>query len=380
MKKTVALLLGTGLCAVLLFSAIIATGCGGGSESKIDSAISKSADTKTFHTDYDLRVDSKGDPSQPSYSLGISGGADVDLRGSKPKTQGTVKFEGLDAILKGLSGSLSTDSSTGSEVDLIGGLLTNAQGIQFVLLEDKAYVNLGGLWYQTDASAASGLASGLAGGMGSAASSAGNVDMSCVLNALKDTNRFGATKIMTDIQELSGESINGVDTQHFKANLNLDQMLAEFSNAGRDCGGGAASGAVDAGRNQLGQMFKTKTIELWIDKENNINQIKIGLELDPAVAAGAASSIMGADTGGAASSTGTVTLSITMIRSDFNKDMNITKPEGNILKLSDLFSGAGLLGGALGGSSLGTGTSGSSGTVTVPDVSGLTVPSTAGSY
>jgi len=393
MKRIVALLLGVVMLSALLFSVVVASGCGGETETPaqiIDKAIAKSGDTKSLHADYKMNIDVKGDASALGsefegllpLSLGISGGADIDNNGDQPKAKGTIKFDGLDKIFQSLAASEGTlDPETMVGVNMIGSLLAD---MEFVLLDEKVYIKMGGSWYETDASSASDVAD-----LGGAAASAGDVDSDCMQNALKDTSKFGANVIFSDIQDAGTEKINGADAKHYKANLNLDSTLTALANALRDCGDAEAAGSLEAGKSELNGMFKTKTIELWIDNDNNIVQVKVDVELDPAALTSAAEGLSGADLSGTSTGSSTdsapegldsISFSMTLTMSNFNQSMNITKPEGNILKLEDLLGGSSGLGGILGGSTGTSGLEGLDGTSTGTSTSSSTRTATTSSY
>ena len=53
---------------------------------------------------------------------------------------------------------------------------------------------------------------------------------------------------MTDIQEADEEKINGTDTRHLKANLDIDKTLTEMASILRDCGGAESAGGLEAAR------------------------------------------------------------------------------------------------------------------------------------
>ena len=354
MKKVVALALGAVLLAALLFSMLAVVGCGGSSDTPaqlIDKSIQKSKDTKTMHIAYDVKLNIDGDASALGpemqgllpFNMGISGGMDVDDRSDKAKAQGNIKFDGLDQIFQGIAGAEgSADAQTALGISMIGSMLSD---MQFVMLDEKMYIKMGGSWYETDASSA-----GDAAGVGGLTSGTSNIDQNCIQNAVQDPNKFGSGKIMTDIQEVGEEKINGTDTRHLKANLDLDKTMTEMASILRDCGGAESAGGLESGKSELSKMVKSKSIEMWIDKDGNLLQVKVDLELDPAAISETAGGLSGADTS-AASGLESIVLSMKLTISDLNKDMNISKPEGNILKLEDLF------GSILGGSSSSSGTS-----------------------
>ncbi|MCL4472793.1 MAG: hypothetical protein M1455_02465 [Actinobacteria bacterium] len=406
MKKINALVLGFILLAVMAFSAVAATGCGGSSAQPsdvIDSAIANNANTKSGHVDYDVKLDVQGDASAMGaefqgllpLTLGISGGADFDNNDAKnPKAQGNISVTGLDKILSSIASSEgSTDASTTMGLNLIGSMLND---VKFVTLDQKLYLNLGGTWYQTDASSATsglgglgGLGGGLSSGLSGTGTSTGTstVDTACLENAFKDKSRFGANNILSNIQDAGTENVNGADARHFKADINLDGLLTQTANAMRDCGQAESAGAVEAGKSQLGTMFKTKAVEMWIDNNNNFVQVNLNLELDPSAIANLAGSLGGTSTddsstnggaGAAASALKSITFSVNLKMSNLNQSVTITKPSGNILNLNDLLSGG--LGSSLGGSASGlddlggTSTNGSSTSTTGTSTSSIYSP------
>ncbi|MHB8159516.1 MAG: LolA-like protein [Thermoleophilia bacterium] len=365
MKKVVALALGAALLAALLFSMLVVVGCGSqeSPSALIDKSMQKSKDTKTKHLDYDVKLDIKGDASALGpelkgmlpFSLGISGGVDIDNRSDKAKAQGNIKFSGLDKIFQALGGSESgLDAQTTLGVSMVGSLLSD---MEFKLLDEKMYLKMGGSWYETDASSA-----GSAAGVGGLTSGVSGMDQGCIQSAIQDPNKFGSGKIMTDIQEVGDEKINGTDTRHLKANLDLDKTLTEMANILRECGDAESAGGLESGKAELSKMFKSKSIEMWIDKDANLLQVKVDVELDPAAISETAGALSGADTS-SASGLESIAISLKLTISDLNKEMNISKPDGNILKLEDLFGGSGLGSSILGGGS-GTSTTGGTSTST----------------
>ena len=134
-------------------------------------------------------------------------------------------------------------------------------------------------------------------------------------------------------------------------------------------GDAEAAGGLEAGKSELNSMFKTKAVEMWIDNDNNLVKVMVDVQLDPKAISDAASSLGGTtgSTGGAAASgLDSIGITMTLTMSNLNQDMNITKPEGNIMNLGDLFGGSSGLDGTGSGSTSTstTGTSTSSGTST----------------
>jgi hypothetical protein len=353
MKRFLALCLGVALLAALLFSTVIASGCGSEDPSqKIDKAITKSGDIKSGHVDYDLKIDVKGDASALGsefegllpLSLGVKGGVDFAKKDNdKVAAKGNVQIEGLDQIMQSLAASQgSTDATTTLGVGMISSFLSD---LQFVIIDKTLYLKLAGSWYKTDASSVGDMAD-----LSGAAANAGDVDTACMQNAMKDSSKFGAAKIMSNIQEVGKETINGTDTTHIKAELNLDGALTATADAMRSCGDSEAAGSLEAGKTELNSMFKTKSIEMWIDGDNNMVRVKVDVQLDPKAISDLAGSMAGGtSTTDGASGLDSIGVSMTLTMSKINESMDIQKPEGNIMDLEDLFGsslGSDLLGGS----------------------------------
>lgn len=365
MKKTVILALGA-LLTLALMVTVIASGCGGDSETpqqKVDKAIQKSKDIKKMHVDYDMNMEIKGDAKALGaqfegllpFSLGIKGAADVDNSSDPAKGKGNISLDGLDKIFSSIAGA---SGSADAQTQLGLGMVSNMfKDMQFVLLDEKLYIQLAGTWYVTDANSA-----GSAAGLGSdVANSTSSIDQACVTNAMADTSKFGAAQIMTDVALVGTETQNGVEVSHIKANLDLDKALTSLAGVMRDCGGAESAGALEAGKSELNKMFKKKEIEMWIDKDSNMAQFKVTVELDPAAIADTAGSLSGSSTtSGAASGLDSITVSLNLNMSNFGQDVSVSKPSGTIVPLEDLMGSFGGLGSSLGGS----GSSGLGGTST----------------
>jgi len=353
MKKTVSLALGVLLITALLFTAVM-SGCGTSEApaEKIDKSIQKQGEVKKRHIEYDLNMEIKGDASALGpefkgllpFSLGVKGAADVDNSGDKVKAKGTIMLEGLDAIIEslaGASGEMDAETTLG-----LGMMSSMFEDMEFVLLDEKLYIKLAGTWYETDASSA-----GDVSGMGSdITESSSDVDQDCVEKAMTDPSKFGSTKVMTDVVEVGTEQVNGTETRHFKANLDLDKALTEMSIVMRECGGAESAGALEASKSELNKMLKKKEIEMWIDKDNNMLQVKVTVELDPAAIADTAGSLGGDTAGAGAEALDSITVTLNLKMSNFGQDIDVSKPPGNIVPLEDLMGGFGGLG-SLGGSS-----------------------------
>ncbi|MHB9111981.1 MAG: LolA-like protein [Thermoleophilia bacterium] len=352
MKRTVILALGALLITALLFTAFI-SGCGS-TESpteKIDKSIQKQGEVKKLHIDYDLNMKIEGDASALGdefegllpFELGINGAADVDSSGDKAKAKGTINLEGLSDIFESLAGA---SGEMDAETTLGLGMITSMfEDMEFVLLDETLYIKLAGTWYETDASSAGDVA-----GLGSdVTEGASDIDQDCMEKAMSDPTKFG-TAIMTDVVEVGTEQVNNTETKHYKANLDLDKALTQMADAMRECGGAESAGAIEATKSELNDMFKKKEIEMWIDKDNNMLQVKVTVELDPAAIADTADEFGSDSASSGAEGLDLITVTLNLKMSNFNQDIDVSKPSGNIVPLEDLMGGLGGLG-SLGGSS-----------------------------
>ncbi|MBI5870234.1 MAG: hypothetical protein HZB44_04650 [Actinobacteria bacterium] len=367
MKKTVSLALGVLLITALLFSAVM-TGCGETTVSpteKIDKSIQKQGEVKKMHVDYDLNMKIEGDASALGaefegllpFELGVKGGADVDASGDKAKAKGTITLEGLSDIFESLAGA---SGEMDAETTLGLGMITSMfEDMEFVLLNEKLYIKMAGTWYETDASSA-GDATGLGSDMTAGAE---DIDQDCMEKAMSDPTKFGSA-IMTDITEVGTEQVNGTETKHYKANLDLDKALTTTADVMRECGGDESAGAIETTKSEMNDMFKKKEIEMWIDKDNNMLQVKVTVELDPAAIADTADSLGGDTAGAGAEGLDSIMVTMTLKMSNLGQDIDVSKPSGNIVPLEDLmgsFGGLDSLGGTSGLDDLGgTSTSGTS--------------------
>lgn len=363
MKKLMVLLI-----SLMLIMAVATTGCGKTSPSEtVDKALTQSQSFTTEHVDYDVNMGIKGDMSAlgsqfsslGDFSFAVKGGMDIDKKNAdSPKVKGKVAITGLDDIIKGLAsagGSSASDPDTQMGLNLISGFLSD---IEFVVVDKKGYVKLAGSWYDMgDSSSLTDLGSTAGVDLSSSTSNS-----KCYEDAMKDTSKFGSDKLMKGLQEVGDEKVDGTDTRHFKADIDLDKSLTTMADIARGCGESEGAGGLEGGKKEINSMFKTFTIEMWVDKDNNMRQLKVNVEIDGKAISDAAGSLTGSDS----SSTGgleAITLDVTAKFSRFGEDFNIAKPEGEILKIEDLMGSSGLgssLGG-LGGSS-GTGTTGGTST------------------
>lgn len=362
MKKLMVLLI-----SLMLVMAVATTGCGKTSPSEtVDKALTQGQSFTTEHVDYDVNMGIKGDMSAlgsqfsslGNISFAVKGGADIDNKNAdSPKVKGTVAITGLDDIIKGLAGAggASSSSSDTQSLNMISGFLSN---MEFVVVDKTVYAKLAGSWYNMgDSSSLTNLGSTAGVDLSSSTSNS-----KCYEDAMKDTSKFGSDKLMKNLQEVGDEKVDGTDTRHFKGDIDLDKSLTATADIARGCGDSEGAGGMEGGKQQLTSMFKTFTIEMWVDKDNNMRQLKVNVEIDGKAISDAAGSLTGSDN----SSTGgleAITLDVTAKFSRFGEDFNIAKPEGEILKIEDLMGSSGL-GSSLGGLGGPSGTSTTGGTST----------------
>ncbi len=342
------------LIGVAVLLAVAASGCGGSASSTtaIDNAIHNSSNVKSEHVDFNVALGVNGDLStvEPTLkgllplNLTIAGGTDIDMKDqSNPKAQGNIKIGGLDKLFSSIGQAEGSNPQTSMGLGLLSGMLSN---IDFVLVDNDLYIKVSGNWYDT------GNLSSAAGGL-KLPTTGTTVNSSCYQNAAKDTSKFGAEKIFKNIQDMGNETIDGASTHHYKADINFDSLLTQVANATRDCGNAQAAGGIEAAKSQIGSVFKTASVEMWIGDDNYFHQAKLDLAMDPSVIAGLAGGTSTSSAQGAAAlkAIQSITFNVTVKQSKFNGSFNISKPSGNIQKLSDVLGGLTGGGGLLGGSS-----------------------------
>ncbi len=354
MKRLVFLLLG----AVLL-AATVAAGCGSSAPGDaINKAIQNNSTIKTGHVDYNLVLDIQGDASAlgPQYAallplhLTVDGGVDVDQSNqSNIKAQGDIKLGGLDKVISGLA---QAGGASGMESQLGATIASSlASDIQFAMLDNVLYVKLAGSWYQMP------VPTGSAAG---AMTTTTPANSSCYENALKDSSKFGSGTIFKDLTDAGTESIDGVNTHHYTASINFDTLLTQMANTSRDCGNASAAGGLEAAKGEIGNVFKTASVDMWVGDDNYFHQVKLNLQLDPSTVSGLLGSLSSGSSGSSRQGENllkalkTVTLTVTLKQSKINQSMNITKPQGPIQNLSDLAGSFGI--GGTSGSSSGSST------------------------
>lgn len=394
-KKLFALMLG----AVLL--AFVFTGCGKEPATEtINKAITKNADTKTVHTDYDVSFEIKGDASAMGteyagllpMTMAVKGGLDTDSTTEPAKMKGDIQITGIDKIMQSLAeaGGESMDQNTRDALNQFSGVLS---GMEFVSVDKNAYIKIAGSWYETG-DLGSGMDSlgslGSLGGLGSMGTDASSVNTKCYQDAMKDPAKMGADNLFKETQEMSEEKIDGVDTRHFKAKIDFDKALTQMGTISKECGDTEASAGLETAKTDVGKMFSKAEVEMWIDKDSNLRQMKMTIEMDPASLSSLASGLSSGSsdsTDAAAKALESISFNMSFKFSKFNESMDITKPSGTIMKMEDLMNNpmlSGLLSGmgssgassGSGSDSLGGSSSGSSTDDALGGTSTITTPAT----
>ncbi len=354
------------LLAAVLVAVPALSGCGGTDPSTaINNAIQNQKNIKSEHADVNMTVNVQGDLSALGaqykdllpLSVTIKASADADNTDpNNPKAQGNFSVTGLDKV------STLMDSNTAA---LIGALAS----IDFVVVDQHLYAKINGTWY--DAGGAQSLG-GLAGGMTTGitdTSTSGNA--SCFQNALSDTSKFGASQILSNIQDVGSESIAGQNSRHFTADINTNNIITQLANTARDCGQPEAAGGLDAAKSQIAGLFKSLKADIWVGDDNNLTQVKLHMELNPQMLASLASGLGGSAAGSEAQALTGLSMDLTVTQSQFNQSFAITKPSGTIVPIDQLP----LLGQLGVGSMLGGDTSGLGGLGGLGGDTGINVPS-----
>ncbi len=341
--------------------ALLALGCGGGGKGDpaevIDRAYAKSFDYDTLHSEYDVQLKISGDASTLSpelqgilpLELGISGSADIDNSDTEnPKMQATVSLDGLNEIIQGLVGGTSAnETEAAATANMIGSLFSN---LEFKMIDKVFYVNMMGSWYQVDTNE---VASQVGGGTD-------EVDSKCIQDAVKE--KVVPSAVLTGIEEIGSEEIDGKQTTHYKASIDMAKLVDAAAEASRQCDQAETAGGLEGAKSQLNEMFKKTDVELWVDGDDNVRRFKIDVEIDTAALSNMGDTPLGSDQEKALESM-SIAITATVNQSGFNEDVDITAPEG-ALPLEDLLGGLGVGGNGLGGGFGGMGGAGATSSTT----------------
>jgi hypothetical protein len=345
---------------------LLAVGCGGsvggGEPSEvIDRTYAKSFDYKSLHADYDVKLSVSGDISSLSpelqgllpMDLGVNGGADVDNSDKEnPKVQATINLTGLEDIISAAASMSDSvgDAEAQATAGMVSSLLSN---MEMKMIDKMLYLKMMGSWYEMNTADLSSQVS----------PDAGNVDTKCAEDAVKD--KMKPSQVLTNIEKVGSEKIDDKDTTHYKAGVDVAKFADASIDVSKQCGQEQAAGNVEEVKDQLADMFKKLDVEMWIDGDDNLRQLKIDMELNPAGLSQMGTSLLDKDQVKALEDLN-IALTVTVTASRFNEDVDISAPE-NPLKLEDLLGGFGSgLGGGLGGSSSSGGLGLGSSTTTNP--------------
>lgn len=354
----------TSLAAFLLFFTIAMAGCGKAPAGEaVDKAIQKSQDVKSEHVDLIVNLEMTGNPSAlgPAFqgllplNITINSGFDVDSSDpGSPKARGNISIAGLDQFLNAMAQTQGVDAPTQLKINLISGALAN---LQFIIADRGAYLKIAGSWYALgDFSSLSGIPFLTPG--------ARQANAQCYRDAMKDPDKFGSDRLMANLQEVGDEKIDGTSTRHFRADIDIDKALTALAEISRDCGDAEAAGGLEASRQEITSFFRKFEMEIWIDNDSNIRQIKSAVETDPRVIADTVPQVGGVNPDAATQGLEALNMNVTLKFSQFGAAFDIAKPEGNIMKIEDLFGGGLGAFGGLGATGMPGGMGGAGGTGT----------------
>lgn len=338
------------LAAVLVFAAgLLASGCGKSAQGEaLNTAFEKSKTIKSARMEFEAEITLKGLEGMGGESpLRLRGSVDSDEADGKGSARGNIKLEGLGD----LSGSIGGSGQDLGVLSQASGLIGMLSTIDFIAVGDKAYLNLGGTWYEMDSSALSQLGPG---GMGSLSGGMGSGNNECFQKAVDDPGRFSLEKMLSGEQALTDEQVDGVNTRHYKATLDVKNLLDEAQAVIKECGDAESAGAFEASRSNLEKLLKKADFEFWVDSDDYFRQVKVDTTLDMATF-GDVASAFGGPAGAAPSGSLEVSFTVMVKMSRFGESFDIKKPE-KVVPFEEFT--AKLLGMALGGISVpGSGTS-----------------------
>lgn len=324
----------------------------------LDDASKKMKEVKSARIDYDLDIEMSGDfaglgamttgmtgtttgmgmAESMQLSLGISGSMEVDNNDpDQPKAKGTLELEGMDELFTELA-EVSGDAEAMAGMDMMSDMFGS---MELIVAGDKAYIKLDETWYETDASGTEALT-----GVGTLPIDPSGSDSECAQKAIQESDRFLISSLLADVQELSGEKIDGAETRHFKAKIDINKLIDELIDISRECGDQESVTTLEESKADLAGLFSMAEVELWIDGDNYIRQIRMNMDVDLAELAEAGGEALGADEA-AALEEGRLKISGTIKFSAFGEKFDISAPSNpqpidNLV--NDIF-GQGMMGG-----------------------------------
>src|SRR4051794_40410488 len=293
------------LCAFALVAALLAA-CGGGGSSDdakatIDKAFSNSIKSANISLAFSAKVDGVAQLQEP-VSLKLSGPYQSNGRGKLPSLNWQASF-------------------SGSGQSVSGGLISTG---------DNAFVSYQGSNYEVGAAQVSQI----------------NQQLASQTGQNKTLADFGIDpkNWVTDAEDKGDENVNGADTTHVKAGVDVGKMLTDLNKTVQQAGGtmgtSAPSQITPQQIDQIKQVVKNPTIDVYVGKDDDILR-RLNVSIDFSIPEAQRSQFQGA-TGG------NVTFSLDL--RDVGKPQTITAPQ-NAKPLSELRS-------QLGGSSSGSGSFG----------------------
>ncbi len=304
------------------------------------------------HIDYNISLQVNGDLSSVSpklkgvlpLNLSVNGGTDVKKDAGGPAAQGSIRISGLDSLIQKITathGSGGTAPGAAALGSLASGALSD---VQFTEVNQELYLKLAGTWYE---------AGGLGGchGPGPAGTQAVNhhPDAQRSLPGVKSVFPGGAQALLKNVKQVGQENVDGIDTTHYTATLDLDKAISEEVAALNKSGRTAQANRLEAARGQITGAFRQLDLEWWVDGDHHIRQTKLVVEVVPAALA----SLAGNKDGKAA----TLLKDVTSVKLDaavkfsrFGQDFQVAAPGGDVKQLGDLFGLAGIRKPARGGS------------------------------
>lgn len=323
----------------------------------VDQALQKLSDAKKYHAEFDAQLTMDGDLEKvdPEFTaiapieLGMLAKMDFDISDPEELNMRMYDFEfnGLSETLRKLSA-----SSGDSEVEgaMVAGMMQQMLAdIEYVFLGETYYFKVFGTWFEMSPDDLASLPDG-----------AGAPDMDCMMQYFEGV--YGNEEMMDyyrgippgvmDMDELSGGEIDGVKTRHFRGKLNSEQLMDELDStldesykALKECGmegeieemEGVLGEDMQSMKDLIASIFNNTDIELWIDDDLNIRQMKMDMDVDLAEIAG----IFGDEHDVADVESITMNIVMTMKYSAFGEDVDIEAPEDALPfeELMDAFGG-----------------------------------------
>jgi hypothetical protein len=204
---------------------------------------------------------------------------------------------------------------------------------------DNAYVNFQGTNYE----------------VGAARVAQFNNQLSTQTGARKSLKDFGIDpqSWVTDPQDKGDESVNGADTTHVEATLDVGKMLSDFNKTIQSAGGAMGSSAPQqlsqATIDKISQSVKNPKFDIYVGKDDSrIRRLAVKVDFD--VPADQRAQLQGAEGG---------TISFQIDFAKVGQPQTVTAPEG-ARPISELQQQLGGLAGGLGGSGGSSGSPGGS--------------------